>query len=208
MPLSEDEQRILRQIEQELEQDPTFSNRGYRVSRRRLVLLIVGLVAGLAVTISGLAFSFWLAFAGFVAVFVMAVLLEAEIRVLGRERLGALPISAWLGGARRPSRRADDGVVGLDPCPQQRPRWRRRLVAGFIIAVLTVQLGFAINGYRDPHKFFAFQPFNESSTWQADIVRVTWDGERGADRRRMGRIQLGRARRHGSPAGALSLIHI
>ena len=40
MPLSEDEQRILRQIEQELEQDPTFSNRGYRVSRRRLVLLL------------------------------------------------------------------------------------------------------------------------------------------------------------------------
>jgi hypothetical protein len=38
----------------------------------------------------------------------MAVMLEAEIRVLGRERLGALPISAWLGGARRPSRRSDD----------------------------------------------------------------------------------------------------
>ncbi len=29
MPLSEDEQRILRQIEQELEQDPTFAERGY-----------------------------------------------------------------------------------------------------------------------------------------------------------------------------------
>ena len=108
MPLSEDEQRILRQIEQELEQDPTFSNRGYRVSRRRLVLLLVGLVAGLALTIAGLAVSFWLAFVGFVAVLVMAVLLESEIRVLGRERLGALPISAWLGGARRPGRRADD----------------------------------------------------------------------------------------------------
>ncbi len=49
---------------------------------------------------------------------------------------------------------------------------------GFIVAVLAVQVGFAINGYRDPHKFFAFQPFNESSTWQADIVRVTWSGER------------------------------
>ena len=76
--------------------------------RRRLVLLLVGLVAGLAVTIAGLAVSFWLAFVGFVAVLVMAVLLESEIRVLGRERLGALPISAWLGGARRPGRRADD----------------------------------------------------------------------------------------------------
>ena len=108
MPLSEDEQRILRQIEQELEQDPTFSNRGYRVSRRRLVVLLVGLVAGLALTVAGLAVSYWLAFAGFVAVLVMAVMVEAEIRLLGRERLGALPWSAWLGGARRPTRRHDD----------------------------------------------------------------------------------------------------
>jgi hypothetical protein len=35
-----------------------------------------------------------------------------------------------------------------------------------------------INGYIEPHKYFAFQPFNESSTWRADIVRVTWDGRR------------------------------
>jgi hypothetical protein len=100
MPLSEDEQRILRQIEQELEQDPTFSNRGYRVSRRRLAVLTFGLVAGLALTIAGLSVSFWLAFGGFIAVLV--------IRLLGRERLGSLPISAWLGGARRPTRRRDD----------------------------------------------------------------------------------------------------
>jgi len=61
---------------------------------------------------------------------------------------------------------------------EQRPCWRRRVVTGFIVAVLAIQVGFALNGYRDPHKFFAFQPFNESSTWRADIVRVTWDGER------------------------------
>jgi len=64
------------------------------------------------------------------------------------------------------------------PRPELRPRWRRRLVTGFVVAVLGLQVGFALNGYRDPHKFFAFQPFNESSTWQADIVRVTWDGQR------------------------------
>ena len=51
-------------------------------------------------------------------------------------------------------------------------------MTGFVVAVLGVQVGFALNGYRDPHKFFAFQPFNESSTWQAEIVRVTWEGER------------------------------
>jgi hypothetical protein len=52
-------------------------------------------------------------------------------------------------------------------------------VAGvFCVAVVLVQVGFAVNGYRDPHKLFAFQPFDESSTWRADIVRVTWDGAR------------------------------
>ena len=56
--------------------------------------------------------------------------------------------------------------------------WRRRAIQCLIVAVLATQIGFAVNGYRDPHKFFAFQPFNESSQWQADIVRVTWSGER------------------------------
>jgi hypothetical protein len=59
-----------------------------------------------------------------------------------------------------------------------RPRWRVRAAAAFFIVVVVVQLAFALNGYREPHKFFAFQPFNESSTWRADIVRVTWDGRR------------------------------
>ena len=100
MPLSDEEQRILRQIEQELEQDPTFSQRGYRVSRRRSILLAVGLIVGLVVTIGGLAVSFVVAFAGFVLVLVMAIMLESEVRLLGRECLGQLPISAWLSGRR------------------------------------------------------------------------------------------------------------
>lgn len=100
VPLSEDEQRILRQIEQELEQDPTFAQRGYRVSRRRSIMLALGLVIGLVITIGGLAVSFVVAFAGFVLVLVMAIMLESEVRLLGRERLGQLPISAWLSGRR------------------------------------------------------------------------------------------------------------
>ena len=107
MPLSEDEQKILRQIEQELEQDPTFSERGYRVSRRWLVLLIVGLVVGLIVTVAGLAISFWFSFGAFIVVLAMAVLLESEIRVVGREKLGNLPINAWLAGAGRQQRRPE-----------------------------------------------------------------------------------------------------
>ncbi len=104
VPLSEDEQRILRQIEEELEQDPSFAARGYRVSRRRSALLIAGLIAGLVITIGGLAFSFLVSFVGFVIVLFTAVKLESELRLLGRERLGALPISAWL-SANRPSER-------------------------------------------------------------------------------------------------------
>ena len=100
VPLSEDEQRILRQIEFELEQDPTFAERGYRVSRRRSLLLVAGLLVGLALTIGGLAVNFLVAFAGFVLVLVMAIMLESELRLLGRERLGELPISAWLSGRR------------------------------------------------------------------------------------------------------------
>lgn len=106
VPLSEDEQRILRQIEEELELDPTFAQRGYRVSRRRSILLIAGLVFGLALTIGGLAVSFIAAFVGFVIVLVMAVMLESEMRLIGRERLGQLPISAWLSG-NRPDEQSD-----------------------------------------------------------------------------------------------------
>jgi Flp pilus assembly protein TadB len=104
VPLSEDEQRILRQIELDLESDPAFAERGYRVSRRRLVLLSVGLIVGLGLIIAGLAVSFWLAFAAFVAVFVIGVQLESEIRVVGREKIGNLPVNAWLAGAKRPRR--------------------------------------------------------------------------------------------------------
>jgi len=70
--------------------------------------------------------------------------------------------------------------TSLAPAAQRgvRPAWRRRVAMGFVAGVLAVQVGFAVNGYREPHKFFAFQPFNESSTWRADIVRVTWSGER------------------------------
>jgi hypothetical protein len=70
------------------------------VSRRRSIVLALGLVVGLVITIGGLAVSFVVAFAGFVLVLVMAILLESELRLLGRERLGQLPISAWLSGRR------------------------------------------------------------------------------------------------------------
>jgi hypothetical protein len=102
MPLSEHEQRILRQIEQELASDPTFADRARRIPRRRLALLTLCLLIGLAVTVAGLAVSFWLAFAAFIGVLVIASMLEQEVRLVSRDKLANLPINAWLtGGGRR-----------------------------------------------------------------------------------------------------------
>ena len=44
--------------------------------------------------------------------------------------------------------------------------------------VVCAQLLLVARGYWSAHKEFAFQMFPESSTWQADVVRVTMDGAR------------------------------
>jgi hypothetical protein len=46
------------------------------------------------------------------------------------------------------------------------------------VAVVVLQLALVVRGYRSDHKEFAFQMFPESSTWRADVVRVTGDGRR------------------------------
>lgn len=103
MPLSEDEKRILRQIEQQLEQDPAFSSRGYRMPRRRIGTLTVAAVGALAVAVVGLTVSVWLSVAAVAALFALCVALEKELRLVVRERVGQLPVSIWLGAARRPA---------------------------------------------------------------------------------------------------------
>jgi hypothetical protein len=58
------------------------------------------------------------------------------------------------------------------------PRLRvvgRRVV---VVAAVVLQFGFVVRGYWSGHKPFAFQMFPESSTWRADVVRVTADGGR------------------------------
>jgi len=47
-----------------------------------------------------------------------------------------------------------------------------------VVAVVGSQLAFVARGYVSDHKEFAFQMFPESSTWRADVVRVTADGRR------------------------------
>jgi hypothetical protein len=47
-----------------------------------------------------------------------------------------------------------------------------------VVAVVGVQLALVARGYWADHKEFAFQMFPESSTWRAEVVRVTADGRR------------------------------
>jgi hypothetical protein len=70
--------------------------------------------------------------------------------------------------------------VGRRPCHRNRVSARARVVGRrvVVVAVVVLQLGLIARGYWADHKEFAFQMFPESSTWRADVVRVTADGRR------------------------------
>jgi hypothetical protein len=51
----------------------------------------------------------------------------------------------------------------------------RRVV---VVGVVLLQLGLVARGYWSDHREFAFQMFPESSTWRADVFRVTSQGRR------------------------------
>ena len=53
--------------------------------------------------------------------------------------------------------------------------WLRRAI---VLAVVSAQVFAAVHAYDIPHKVFGWQMFNASSRWQAEIVRVTVEGER------------------------------
>ncbi len=96
MPLSEDEQRILRQIEEQLEADPSFAlkvnQRSHQgVSSRRLLWSIVALVLSLATAIAALQVSALASFAAFVGMVVAGVFLERELSARGRDQLSRIP---------------------------------------------------------------------------------------------------------------------
>lgn len=55
---------------------------------------------------------------------------------------------------------------------------RRALRVLTIAGVWSLQLGFVVAAYDNPQKHFGYQPFSESSTWEATIVRVLRDGRR------------------------------
>jgi len=96
MPLSEEEQRILRQIEEQLQADPAFAfkvnQRSHNgASRGRLTWSIVALVVSLVLLIATLQISAWLSFAGFIAMVASGVVLERELSARGRDQLSRIP---------------------------------------------------------------------------------------------------------------------
>ncbi len=93
MPLSEDEQRILSQIEQQLyESDPGLahevsSTTVFTHGFKHIRLAAVGLVAGLAFLLFTLSVSFWLAFVGFLIMLGSAWYGERNLRRVGKAGL-------------------------------------------------------------------------------------------------------------------------
>ena len=93
MPLSEDEERILKDIEREFyENDPAFA-RGvgettlYRHAWRNIKLALVGFVVGLAVLVLALPVSYLFAFGGFLIMLGCALVIERNARKMGRAGL-------------------------------------------------------------------------------------------------------------------------
>jgi hypothetical protein len=78
--------------------------------------------------------------------------------------------------------KALSAALGRSParCHRNRVRSRVRVVGRrvVVVAVVGLQIGFVARGYWSDHKEFAFQMFPESSTWRAEVVRVTADGRR------------------------------
>lgn len=90
MPLSEDEQRILAEIEKSLhESDPRLAKEVgettvYRHALGSLKWSVVGFVIGLAFMVATLQIHYLLAFCGFLVMLVSLLGLERNVRMMGR----------------------------------------------------------------------------------------------------------------------------
>ena len=106
MPLSDDEQRILSQIEQQLhETDPALAKEVatttvYTHSARNIKWSILGFIIGLVTIVLTLSVSFWLAFIGFVMMLAAALLFEQNLRRLGRAGMTQLSMNVQSGSLR------------------------------------------------------------------------------------------------------------
>ena len=104
MPLSEDEQRILRQIEEQLQRDPSFGRDikpRHVGSRRAVVISSIATVLCLVLTVVLLAVSPYLSFVTFVASVVALVVAERHVAAIGEAGLNHLSdsVRSRLGGS-------------------------------------------------------------------------------------------------------------
>lgn len=106
MPLSEDEQRILQQIEAQLyESDPALAREVatttlYSHAFRNIKLALLGFVGGVAIMVMTLSVSFLLAFGGFLVMLGSALFAERNARKLGRAGIAQMTDSVRGAGLR------------------------------------------------------------------------------------------------------------
>jgi hypothetical protein len=90
LPLSEDEERIIHEIEQSFyESDPDFYRRAsqetlYRHAGRNCKWALLGFLGGLVVLVVSFASSIWLGFVGFLIMLSCAIVFESNARKMGR----------------------------------------------------------------------------------------------------------------------------
>jgi Protein of unknown function (DUF3040) len=104
MPLSEDEQRILRQIEEQLQRDPSFGRdiKPRQVgSRRAVIVSSIATIVCLVLTVLFLAISPYLAFVAFVGAVAALVIAERHVAAIGEAGLNHLSdsVRSRLGGS-------------------------------------------------------------------------------------------------------------
>lgn len=106
MPLSEDEQRVLRDIERSFyENDPDFarevsSRTLYRHTRRNLKWATLGFVLGLVVLVTSFAANVVVGFGGFLVMLASAFVFERNLRKEGKSRLQDLRDSVQARGLK------------------------------------------------------------------------------------------------------------
>jgi hypothetical protein len=104
MPLSEDEQRILQEIEAQFyANDPQLAQQVsettlYRHSTRNIKWATLGFVAGFVVLVTSFASNLVLGFLGFLAMMACAFIIERNVRKMGRAGLESL--TATMKGTR------------------------------------------------------------------------------------------------------------
>jgi hypothetical protein len=123
MPLSEEEQKILREIEQQLNAtDPDLVEQVsrttlYRHAARVIKWAALGLIGGLVLLVFTFATNLYVAFAGFLVMLACLLVIERNVRKLGRAGLQSIT-GGW---------RAGGGIRGFfsDTGRAWRDRFRR-----------------------------------------------------------------------------------